>query len=45
MGQNLAHTVNAGGVTAANGVLTYTVPPALPLGPREGGMAYEAIFT
>jgi Domain of unknown function (DUF4394) len=27
-GQNLAHNVNAGGVTAANGVLTYTVPPA-----------------
>jgi hypothetical protein len=27
-GQNLAHNVNAGGATAANGVLTYTVPPA-----------------
>ena len=27
-GQNLAHNVNAGGVTAANGALTYTVPPA-----------------
>ena len=30
-GQNLAHNVNAGGVTAANGVLTYTVPPAAPV--------------
>ena len=30
-GQNLAHNVNAGGVTAANGVLTYTVPPATPV--------------
>jgi hypothetical protein len=27
-GQNLAHNVNAGGVTAVNGVLTYTAPPA-----------------
>jgi hypothetical protein len=27
-GQNLAHNVNTGGVTAANGTLTYTVPPA-----------------
>jgi Domain of unknown function (DUF4394) len=27
-GQNLAHNVNAGGVTAANGTLTYTPPPA-----------------
>ena len=27
-GQNLAHNVNAGGVTAANGTLTYTAPPA-----------------
>jgi hypothetical protein len=30
-GQNLAHNVNAGGVTAVNGVLTYTVPPAAPV--------------
>jgi hypothetical protein len=30
-GQNLAHNVNAGGVTAVNGVLTYTVPPATPV--------------
>ena len=30
-GQNLAHNVNAGGVTAANGPLTYTVPPATPV--------------
>jgi hypothetical protein len=30
-GQNLAHNVNAGGVTAANGALTYTVPPATPV--------------
>jgi hypothetical protein len=27
-GQNLAHNVNAGGVTAANATLTYTAPPA-----------------
>jgi hypothetical protein len=27
-GQNLAHNVNDGGVTAANGTLTYTPPPA-----------------
>ena len=27
-GQNLAHNVEAGGVTAANGALTYLVPPA-----------------
>ena len=27
-GQNLAHNVNVGGATAANGVLTYTAPPA-----------------
>jgi hypothetical protein len=27
-GQNLAHNVNVGGVTAANATLTYTVPPA-----------------
>ena len=27
-GQNLAHNVNEGGVTAANGTLTYTPPPA-----------------
>jgi hypothetical protein len=31
MGQNLAHNVNAGGVTASNGVLTYTPPPAAPV--------------
>ena len=30
-GQSLAHNVNAGGVTAANGTLTYTVPPATPV--------------
>jgi hypothetical protein len=30
-GQNLAHNVNAGGTTAANGALTYTVPPAAPV--------------
>jgi hypothetical protein len=30
-GQNLAHNVNVGGVTAVNGVLTYTVPPAAPV--------------
>jgi hypothetical protein len=30
-GQNLAHNVNAGGVTLANGTLTYTVPPAAPV--------------
>ena len=35
MGQNLAHNVNAGGVTAANGALTYTVPPATPV-PASG---------
>ena len=27
-GQNLAHNVNAGGVTVVNGTLTYTAPPA-----------------
>ena len=27
-GQNLAHNVNTGGVTATNGMLTYTAPPA-----------------
>jgi hypothetical protein len=27
-GQNLAHNVNQGGVTVANGMLTYTAPPA-----------------
>jgi hypothetical protein len=27
-GQNLAHNVNDGGVTVANGTLTYTAPPA-----------------
>jgi Domain of unknown function (DUF4394) len=30
-GQNLAHNVNAGGVTAVNGALTYTAPPAAPI--------------
>jgi Domain of unknown function (DUF4394) len=30
-GQNLAHNVNAGGVTASNGALTYTAPPAAPV--------------
>jgi hypothetical protein len=30
-GQNLAHNVNAGGVTAMNGVLTYTPPPVAPV--------------
>ena len=30
-GQNLAHNVNAGGVTVANGTLTYTAPPAAPV--------------
>jgi hypothetical protein len=30
-GQNLAHNVNAGGVTATNGMLTYTAPPAAPV--------------
>jgi Domain of unknown function (DUF4394) len=29
-GQNLAHNVNLGGVTASNGTLTYTPPPAVP---------------
>jgi hypothetical protein len=29
-GQNLAHNVNAGGVTASNGTLTYTAPPTTP---------------
>lgn len=40
-GQNLAHNVNAGGVTAANAVLTYTAPPATPV-PAAGlsGAAY-----
>ena len=28
-GQNLAHNVNDGGVTVANGTLTYTPPPAM----------------
>ena len=28
-GQNLAHNVNDGGVTAANATLTYTAPPAM----------------
>jgi hypothetical protein len=30
-GQNLAHNVNTGGVTAANATLTYTAPPAMPV--------------
>jgi Domain of unknown function (DUF4394) len=30
-GQNLAHNVNAGGVTASNATLTYTAPPAAPI--------------
>jgi hypothetical protein len=30
-GQNLAHNVNAGGVTVANATLTYTAPPAAPV--------------
>lgn len=40
-GQNLAHNVNAGGVTAANATLTYTAPPATPA-PAMGatGAAY-----
>jgi hypothetical protein len=37
-GQNLAHNVNAGGVTAVNGVLTSTVPPATPV-PAAGIVA------
>ena len=40
-GQNLAHNVNAGGVTVANAMLTYTAPPAAPV-PATGvtGAAY-----
>ena len=40
-GQNLAHNVNAGGVTVANALLTYTAPPATPA-PAMGvtGAAY-----
>ena len=40
-GQNLAHNVNAGGVTVANGTLTYTAPPAAAV-PATGvtGAAY-----
>jgi Domain of unknown function (DUF4394) len=30
-GQNLAHNVNAGGITALNATLTYTAPPAAPI--------------
>lgn len=30
-GQNLAHNVNAGGVTVVNATLTYTAPPAAPV--------------
>ncbi len=41
MGQNLAHNVNAGGVTLSNGTLTYTPPPAAAV-PAAGvsGAAY-----
>ena len=41
-GQNLAHNVNAGGVTASNSTLTYTVPPATPVVTATGvtGAAY-----
>jgi hypothetical protein len=35
-GQNLAHNVNAGGVTLENSVLTYTIPPAMPVVPATG---------
>jgi hypothetical protein len=35
-GQNLAHNVNDQGVTAVNGPLTYTVPPATPVVPAAG---------
>ena len=35
-GQNLAHNVNASGMTAANLTLTYTVPPATPVVPATG---------
>lgn len=40
-GQNLAHNVNAGGVTVENASLTYTAPPATPV-PAMGvtGAAY-----
>jgi hypothetical protein len=40
-GQNLAHNVNTGGVTAQNATLTYTAPPAQPV-PATGlsGAAY-----
>ena len=40
-GQNLAHNVNAGGVTVANSTLTYTAPPTTPV-PATGvtGAAY-----
>jgi Domain of unknown function (DUF4394) len=40
-GQNLAHNVNDGGVTAQNATLTYTAPPAQPV-PATGlsGAAY-----
>jgi hypothetical protein len=41
-GQNLAHNVNPMGVTLDNSVLTYTVPPAMPVVPATGvsGAAY-----
>jgi hypothetical protein len=35
-GQNLAHNVNDGGVTVANGTLTYTPPPAAAAVPALG---------
>ena len=41
-GQNLAHNVNAGGVTAVNGTLTYTVPPTAPV-PATG--IFAAAYT
>ncbi len=40
-GQNLAHNVNLGGVTLANGTLTYTAPPAAPVpAPGVAAAAY-----
>ena len=40
-GQNLAHNVNAGGTTAANGTLTYVAPPAAAVAaPGVTGAAY-----
>jgi hypothetical protein len=41
IGQNLAHNVNAGGTTTANGTLTYTAPPAAAVAaPGVTGAAY-----